>query len=64
MNRAASPSAARAGSGDAVWALQILRFVAASMVLVSHLNHEVSQRPALARGFAPFGGGGGSMCSS
>ena len=54
MNRAASPSAARAGSGDAVWALQILRFVAASMVLVSHLNHEVSQRPALARGFAPF----------
>lgn len=45
---------AAAPAGEAVWGLQILRFVAASMVLISHLNHEVLQRPALAHGFAPF----------
>lgn len=41
-------------SNGSIWGLQVLRFVAASMVLVSHLNHEVLQRPALARGFVPF----------
>ncbi len=40
--------------GDAIWGLQCLRFVAAAMVLISHLNHEVLQRPALASGFVPF----------
>lgn len=41
-------------AGEPVWGLQILRFAAASMVLISHLNHEVMQRAALARGFVPF----------
>jgi exopolysaccharide production protein ExoZ len=41
-------------SAEAIWGLQILRFVAAAMVLFSHLNHEVLQRPALANGFTPF----------
>jgi exopolysaccharide production protein ExoZ len=34
--------------------LQILRFLAAAMVLFGHLNHEVLKKPALAAGFAPF----------
>jgi peptidoglycan/LPS O-acetylase OafA/YrhL len=40
--------------GNAIWGLQCLRFVAAAMVLISHLNHEVLQRPALDAGFVPF----------
>ena len=34
--------------------LQILRLVAAAMVLFGHLNHEVTKLPLLARGFEPF----------
>lgn len=34
--------------------LQILRLVAAAMVLFGHLNHEVLKKPALAAGFVPF----------
>ena len=34
--------------------LQILRLVAAAMVLFGHLNHEVLKKPALASGFVPF----------
>ncbi len=34
--------------------LQILRLIAAAMVLFGHLNHEVLKKPALAAGFAPF----------
>ncbi len=34
--------------------LQILRLVAAAMVLFGHLNHEVLQKPALASDFVPF----------
>ncbi len=34
--------------------VQILRLVAAAMVLFGHLNHEVLNRPALAAGFVPF----------
>jgi peptidoglycan/LPS O-acetylase OafA/YrhL len=38
-----------------VWNIQILRFVAAAMVLFGHLNHEVLQRPELDVGnFRPF----------
>ncbi|HEX8445341.1 MAG TPA: acyltransferase [Sphingomonas sp.] len=38
-----------------VWNIQILRFVAAAMVLFGHLNHEVLQRPDLnVAGFRPF----------
>jgi len=34
--------------------LQILRLVAAGMVLFGHLNHEVLKKPVLAPGFVPF----------
>ncbi|MDP9056622.1 MAG: acyltransferase [Pseudomonadota bacterium] len=34
--------------------LQILRLVAAAMVLFGHLNHEVLKKPVLAAGFVPF----------
>src|SRR5579872_1103785 len=34
--------------------LQILRLVAAGMVLFGHLNHEVLKKPVLAAGFIPF----------
>jgi len=34
--------------------LQILRLVAAAMVLFGHLNHEVLKKPGLAVGFVPF----------
>lgn len=37
-----------------VWNIQILRFVAAAMVLFSHLNHEAGERAGLAAGFRPF----------
>ncbi|MFS0735493.1 acyltransferase [Sphingomonas sp. 1P06PA] len=38
-------------AGGTVWNIQILRFVAAAMVLFGHLQHEVTQRPAMADGF-------------
>lgn len=42
-------------AGGTVWNIQILRFVAAAMVLFGHLNHEVLQRPDLdVAGFRPF----------
>jgi peptidoglycan/LPS O-acetylase OafA/YrhL len=45
---------ASAGRGDTIGNLQILRLVAAAMVLFGHLNHEVLKKPALAAGFVPF----------
>ena len=38
----------------AIGNLQILRLVAAAMVLYGHLNHEVQNKPVLAAGFVPF----------
>jgi len=37
-----------------VWTIQILRLIAAAMVLFGHLNHEVTQRPDIAVGFVPL----------
>ena len=44
----------RRGAAQTIGNLQILRLVAASMVLFGHLNHEVLQKPALSAGFVPF----------
>lgn len=41
-------------TGGTVWNIQILRFVAAAMVLFGHLQHEVTQRPAMAADFRPI----------
>jgi exopolysaccharide production protein ExoZ len=37
-----------------VWNIQILRFVAAAMVLFAHLNTEVGKWPAMVAGYPPF----------
>lgn len=41
-------------SPPAIGNLQILRLIAAAMVLFGHLNHEVLKKPVLAQGFVPF----------
>jgi peptidoglycan/LPS O-acetylase OafA/YrhL len=45
---------ARRAESQTIGNLQILRLVAAAMVLFGHLNHEVLKKPALAAGFVPF----------
>ncbi len=51
-----------------IYELQILRFIASMMVLISHVQHEASEQRFLnLSGFAPitpFTGGQASMCSS
>ena len=44
----------RGSDSQTIGNLQILRLMAAAMVLFGHLNHEVLKKPALASGFVPF----------
>ncbi len=44
----------RRSDSQTIGNLQILRLVAAAMVLFGHLNHEVLKKPVLAAGFVPF----------